>query len=420
MAALQELLGATLTSNDGETTRPTQEALSGCKAVGLYFSAHWCPPCRGFTPKLGEMYTNALKGKGLEVVFLSSDKDEAAWKEYLKEMPWLALPYVEREKKEELSKKYKVQGIPTLVIIDGVSGELISKDGREKVTQDPEGEEFPWHPKPLKEVLGDTFVGPKGAQATNEAFAGKVLGLYFSAHWCPPCRGFTPVLAATYEKLKAKGTAFEVVFVSSDKDEAQFDEYFATMPWLALPYPDRKRKAQLSGLFEVRGIPTLVLLDQDLNLISKEGTGAVKNDPEGAEFPWMPKPVNDFAQSCDGIDEKPAVVVLAEGAGKDAQEGLEAALTVVAQEVLEKNKSDPEFLFFINKGETGPGSQVRKLCGLGEPGSAAQAVLLDIDDNGAFYEVAIGDGNKLTAAGVRELLTKYATKSLERKQLKQG
>ena len=33
-------------------------------------------------------------------------------------MPWLALPYADREKKGALSKKFKVSGIPTLVILD--------------------------------------------------------------------------------------------------------------------------------------------------------------------------------------------------------------------------------------------------------------------------------------------------------------
>tara|TARA_B100000795_G_scaffold215032_1_gene168832 strand:- start:11 stop:283 length:273 start_codon:yes stop_codon:yes gene_type:complete len=51
-----------------------------------------------------------------------------------------------------------------------------------------------------------------------------------------------------------------VVFVSSDKDMGQFQEYFATMPWLAIP-PGDKRKDALSKRYEVEGIPTLVLLD---------------------------------------------------------------------------------------------------------------------------------------------------------------
>ena len=39
----------------------------------------------------------------------------------------------------------------------------------------------------------------------------KAVALYFSAHWCPPCRGFTPVAAAWYELAKSN-SAFEVSF----------------------------------------------------------------------------------------------------------------------------------------------------------------------------------------------------------------
>ena len=68
--ALVELLGETLLGKVGEVA--TRDALSGKRAIALYFSAHWCPPCRGFTPKFAGWYTNDLKGKGLEVVFVSS------------------------------------------------------------------------------------------------------------------------------------------------------------------------------------------------------------------------------------------------------------------------------------------------------------------------------------------------------------
>lgn len=43
--------------------------------------------------------------------------------------------------------------------------------------------------------------------------------VYFSAHWCPPCKGFTPVFAERYKKLKGIGTNFEIIFVSADRDE---------------------------------------------------------------------------------------------------------------------------------------------------------------------------------------------------------
>jgi nucleoredoxin len=45
----------------------------------------------------------------------------------------------------------------------------------------------------------------KGTEQINlkDALNKHVVGLYFSAHWCPPCRGFTPNLVAKYNELKA-------------------------------------------------------------------------------------------------------------------------------------------------------------------------------------------------------------------------
>ena len=40
-----------------------------------------------------------------------------------------------------------------------------------------------------------------------------------------------------------------MIFVSSDRDEASFMEYFGEMPWLALDFSDRKLKVVPFGMF---------------------------------------------------------------------------------------------------------------------------------------------------------------------------
>ena len=95
----------------------------------------------------------------------------------------------------------------------------------------------------LKNLLGDRLQETKGASIVVESLTNcKVVGLYFSAHWCPPCRAFTPMLAQWYKENKRDD--FEIVFISSDRDEAGFNDYFDTMPWKALPFADREKKVR--------------------------------------------------------------------------------------------------------------------------------------------------------------------------------
>jgi thiol-disulfide isomerase/thioredoxin len=81
----------------GNNTRvPTSQALHNVRLVGLYFSAHWCGPCRQFTPMLSEMYSHlkdAYPTHGLDIVFVSSDRDQTSFQQYYGSMPWLAIPF---------------------------------------------------------------------------------------------------------------------------------------------------------------------------------------------------------------------------------------------------------------------------------------------------------------------------------------
>lgn len=139
----------------------------------------------------------------------------------------------------------------------------------------------------LVSLFGDTVEGKNGDVSVASLSDNDVVGIYFSAHWCPPCRGFTPVLSDFYKKLRAAGRKFEVVFVSSDRDQESCKEYYDSMPWLLLPYPDRARKDALASKYGIRGIPTLVFVDpKDGSTITGEGRNIVTVDSEGEEFPW--------------------------------------------------------------------------------------------------------------------------------------
>eukprot|EP00995_Heteronema_vittatum_P009450 NODE_4781_length_553_cov_82.509921_g3494_i0.p1 GENE.NODE_4781_length_553_cov_82.509921_g3494_i0~~NODE_4781_length_553_cov_82.509921_g3494_i0.p1 ORF type:complete len:140 (+),score=28.59 NODE_4781_length_553_cov_82.509921_g3494_i0:43-420(+) len=112
----------------------------------------------------------------------------------------------------------------------------------------------------------------------SEVLSGsKKIGFYFSAHWCPPCRGFTPKLSEAYKAIKAAHPEFEIIFVTSDRDEASFKEYFASMPFLALPFGDQSIPT-LKKQFNITGIPALVIVDGDGNLITKDGRNIVHAD----------------------------------------------------------------------------------------------------------------------------------------------
>jgi len=159
-----ELLGPKLLSSAGEIS--TTEALAGKAGVAIYFSAHWCPPCRGFTPKLAEAYRKQLKSKNLEIVFVSSDQDSSAFKSYYKSMPWLAVPYNERKMKQALSSRFSVSGIPSLVVLDA-GGKLVSKDGRGLVMKDPSG--LSWVPKAPAAKPATTPANLEGAVSISMA-----------------------------------------------------------------------------------------------------------------------------------------------------------------------------------------------------------------------------------------------------------
>jgi len=362
---LAKLFGNTLLGKDGKEVQVS--SLADKEAIGVYFSAHWCPPCRGFTPKLVEYYKKMkAAGKNFEIVFVSSDRDEKSFEDYYAEMPWLALKFSDRKRKGKLSKKFGVNGIPSFQIVNPATGKVTNAEGRAIVSSDPEGNDFPWtkEEKNLFDVLADvTFKGKDGNDKDLATLRSdnKYLMFYFSAHWCPPCRGFTPKFAEWYKKnqpaLANTDRSFEVIFVSSDRDEGAFESYWKEQPWLALPYPGagRELKATVSDIFGVQGIPTLTVVDTESGkTITDSGRAGVSSDEDAKEFPWPKKSIEFLAgPNIDPINSTPMFIAFAKGADNAEAERVLAQVKTVADEYMQRAKAedeDMEIEFRVDKG----------------------------------------------------------------------
>lgn len=91
---------------------------------------------------------------------------------------------------------------------------------------------------------------------------------------------FTPKLTSIYHKIKHAISQrpgvedFEIIYVSSDRNRASFDSYFALMPWLTLPFGDPNIRV-LTRHFDVHSIPCLVILGPDGKTVTKHGRSLI-------------------------------------------------------------------------------------------------------------------------------------------------
>ncbi|XVF10367.1 hypothetical protein REPUB_Repub07fG0176600 [Reevesia pubescens] len=264
------------------------------RVLYLFFSANWCRPCKTFNPQLVQLYnTLRTRGKEIEIVFISLDHDEDGFNAHFKTMPWVAVPFnVNLHKK--LRERFHVVRIPSLIPLNSDGQYSIDEDLVELI-EDYGEDAFPFTRKRREELkaIDDSkrqggkidqllahqgrnyLVSRDGGKKLVSELIGKTIGLYFGAHWCPPCRAFTAQLLEAYKQLmSSRGGCFEVILVSTDRDQKEFDANFSGMPWLALPFEDRTRQ-DLCRIFNIKAIPALVLIGPDGKPISTNGKSII-------------------------------------------------------------------------------------------------------------------------------------------------
>lgn len=105
------------------------EIVKNNKLTLVDFWASWCGPCRAEMPMVTELYKK-YHDKGLEILGVSFDEDETAWKNAVKEMN-MTWPQGSELKSwnNEAAQIYGVQGIPYTLLINQ-EGTIIAKELR--------------------------------------------------------------------------------------------------------------------------------------------------------------------------------------------------------------------------------------------------------------------------------------------------
>ncbi|KAJ8347712.1 hypothetical protein SKAU_G00263010 [Synaphobranchus kaupii] len=235
-------------------------------------------------------------------------------------------------------------------------------------------------------------------------------GVYFSAHWCPPCRSLTRVLVESYRMVKESGQKFEIVFVSADRSEESFKQYFSEMPWVAVPYADEGRRSRLNRLYGIQGIPTLILLDTEGHMITRQGRVEVLNDPECRLFPWHPRPVLELSESnAVQLNEGPCLVLFVDAEEEGELEAAKGLILPIAEKIMAKHKAKDEetpLLFFV-AGEDDMSDSLRDYTNL--PEAAPLLTILDMSARAKY----VRDVEEITPTVVEEFVGDFLAETLK-------
>uniref|UniRef100_A0A914KHR0 Thioredoxin domain-containing protein n=1 Tax=Meloidogyne incognita TaxID=6306 RepID=A0A914KHR0_MELIC len=232
--------------------------------------------------------------------------------------------------KSRLLRSLNFVTAPSLFILDCSELKIISQ-AYNSLIDDQYCENFPWQFVSSSEFLnGMKLLKNCGDGGLNEnvefdKIGNGVKGIFFGAKWCPPSKQMSKQLSEIYPKIKESHPSFEIIFCSYDRSEDSFKEHFKGMPWLSLPYKSEKA---LANAFDVQGIPTFLLLNEDFSIISRNGRNVLLSDPLG--YPWERKSLYELTEhTVHQLSEMASLILFTDGSPEDTEFSIQLLTTCI-------------------------------------------------------------------------------------------
>ncbi len=134
-----------------------------------------------------------------------------------------------------------------------------------------------WKWQRVKQAKVEKFMGKKAPDVVVQTLEGtdwrlqdrlgKVVLIDFWATRCGPCVGSIPQMKEIYEKYKSRDD-FVMVGISLDHDKQELVKFCEKyeIPWTQLFEADKGWANSVAGSFEVRGIPSVWIIDKEGNV----------------------------------------------------------------------------------------------------------------------------------------------------------
>ena len=120
------------------TMRTSHVITSTLKLLVLYFSGRWCPVCAEFDTVIKDVYAglkSSEESADIEVVWISCDLSEDAYKIHLKRLGSLLGAVWSPKRLQEVSDRWGVKAIPTALVLDAHDGRIVTATARRDMEQ---------------------------------------------------------------------------------------------------------------------------------------------------------------------------------------------------------------------------------------------------------------------------------------------